>query len=651
MPILPISVARTSSPLTQQRMLFQLNAEQIELQRKYDELSTGHRILRLSDDPPATNRAIALQRSIERGNQLLRNTSSTASFYRSTDDALDRVDAALIQARGVTVQAAQTVISADEREALAITIDQSIDAVMAAGNSIFRDHQMLGGFLNHGNSLSWDQSEILFAGKIAVGRAEVGAGTPTDINVTGPDSLGVFSVIMEGDSLDSALNPASRLVDVNQGEGVTPGIMRLSGGGNWIDLDMRDASTVGDVIDLISAVELDGRAITASIVGNSLEIDYADGLAGTIAIDDGVGSSIASDFGLLNPAGLISPPILSAPVPPRVTTQTLISDLANGTGLDLSDGIQIQQGDTTFTIDFTGAETLSDVLIAINRSGADVEARLNEAEQRVVIHSRRSGIDYSIGENGGTAASELGIRSADEFTLLEDLSKGRGIQLNPAGPDLTILRPDGVQLDLELGGAETIQDVIDIIRNHPLNQDTLRVLVDLNQFGNGLQISAPPGVGQLTINQSGNSNAGVQLGLIPEGQLSVTGGIVGAVDTIAGVDYAPRDAGGALDTLLRLKDAVRDGDISEIERLQAVLDIDLDRSTRIRGRVGIWSQTLDRLHTVSENDLVQMQRQLSDERDAEIATVISDLNQRQISLEASMRLLGQTSQLTVLNFL
>jgi flagellar hook-associated protein 3 FlgL len=651
MAVLPISITRTSSPLTQQRMLFQLNAEQIALQRKYDELSTGHRILRLSDDPPATNRAIALQRGIERGNQLLRNTSSTTSFYRSTDDALDRVDSALIQARGVTVQAAQTVISADEREALALTIDQSIDAVMAAGNSIFRDHQMLGGFLNSGSALGFDQAEILFSGNTAVGRSAVGAGTPTDINVTGPDAIGVYSVIMEGDSLDAALNSDSRLVDLRQGQGVAAGVIRLSGGGNWIDLDLNAASTVGDVLDLVSAVELDGRPITASIVNNAIQIDYTDGLAGTIAIDDSVGSSMVRELGLLNPAGMIAPPILGAPVPPRATKQTLISDLADGAGLDLSAGIQIKQGDTTFTIDLSGAQTLSDVLISINRSGADVEAELNESEQRIVIHSLRSGVDYSIGENGGTAATELGIRSATAETRLNDLGKGRGIQLNSAGPDFTIIRPDNVQLDINLEGAETVQDVMDIIRNHPQNQDTLRVLVDLASFGNGLQISAPPGVGPLTVNQSGNSTAGVRLGLIPPGASTVTGGIVGAVDTISGNDYVPRDAGGALDTLLRLKDAVREGDVPELERLQAKLDVDLDRSTRIRGRVGVWSQTLDRLQTVNENDLVQMQSQLSDERDAEIATVISNINQRQVSLEASMRLLGQTSQLTVLNFL
>jgi flagellar hook-associated protein 3 FlgL len=291
------------------------------------------------------------------------------------------------------------------------------------------------------------------------------------------------------------------------------------------------------------------------------------------------------------------------------------------------------------------------VLIAINRSGADVHAELNEAEGRIRLRSLRSGVDYSVGENGGDAARQLGIRSATELTPLSDLGRGRGIVLNPAGADLIIRRPDGVALDLELEGAETIDDVIQLIRNHPLNQDTLRVLVDLNDVGNGLQIKSPPGANPLSIEQIGLSDAGVRLGLIPLGSTTATGGIVGPVDTIIGADYVPRDAGGALDTLLRMRAAVVKGDVPEIERLQAKLDEDLDRASRARGRVGVWSKNLQQLKAVSEDSVVQLRSQLSDEIDADLATVISELSQRQLALEASMRVIGQTAQLTVLNFL
>ncbi|MCG8649888.1 MAG: hypothetical protein MI861_08645 [Pirellulales bacterium] len=319
--------------------------------------------------------------------------------------------------------------------------------------------------------------------------------------------------------------------------------------------------------------------------------------------------------------------------------------------MNLSDGIQIQQGSEVFTIDLASAETLGDVLIAINRSGADVRAELNEAEGRIRLRSLRSGVDYSIGENGGNAARSLGIRSATEQTRIVDLGKGRGVTLNPSADDLVITRPDGVVLSLDLNGAETVQDVIDLIRNHPLNQDTRRVLVDLNDFGNGLQLEAPPDTQSLTVRQIGISDAGLRLGLIPEGTNEVTGSVTGSVDSVVGVDFSPRDAGGALDTLLRLQDAVLSGDIPEIERLQARLDEDLDRASQTRGRVGVWTRNLDQLRDASEEKVIRLEAQLSDALDADLATVISDLSQRQLSLEASLRVIGQTTQLTVLNFL
>jgi flagellar hook-associated protein 3 FlgL len=164
MPLLPVNTTRTSTPLTNQRLLFQLNNDQLALQRQYDQLSTGQRVLRLSDDPAAAGRAIQLNRGIDRSTQLIRNTNSTANFYQGADTALARVDSALIQARGAAVEGAQGVISDDERAALATTIQESIDSVFAAGNNVFRDHQLLGGFLNTDSAFVYDGNDIVFQG-------------------------------------------------------------------------------------------------------------------------------------------------------------------------------------------------------------------------------------------------------------------------------------------------------------------------------------------------------------------------------------------------------------------------------------------------------------------------------------------------------
>ncbi|TWU60065.1 Flagellar hook-associated protein 3 [Rubripirellula tenax] len=651
MPLLPISTTRTSTPLTTQRLLFQLNNDQLAIQRQYDQLSTGQRVLRLGDDPAAANRAISLHRGIDQSNQLVRNATSTRSFYQAADDSLANIDDALIQARAVAVQGAQNVISDDERAALAASIQQSINAVFSAGNSMFRDHELTGGFLNPGESFNFDGNDIVFSGKGAIGRTDIGFGKPVDINVNANGTLGANAVLVEGKPLNASLDHETRLVDLRKGLGVVPGQIKLSGGGNFVDVDLRSAATIGDVADVLSTVVLDGRKLSATLTDDGIRIEYSDGLAGTLAIEDGIGSTMARDLSIKNPGGVIAPPVIGDRLSPRVTKATKISDLAGGLGVDLSAGLQIKQGDRTFTINFDGAEDLSDVLIAINRSDADVKAELDESGGRIVLRSLRSGVDYSIGENGGQTAAALGIRSADGDTKLTSIGRGRGMTLNSNGPDLTISRPDGRVIQLDLDGTETINDVINRIRNHPDNQDTRRILVNLNDIGNGIQLKAPPGANKLTVRQIGISDAGTRLGLIPTGKSENTGGVVGSVDTIIGTDYATRDAGGALDTLLRLKSAVATGDGNEIERLQAKIDVDLDRASRTRGQVGVWTQTLDQLKATTESRVIQLKGQLSDEVDADLTTVISELSQRQVALEASMRVIGQTSQMTVLNYL
>ena len=651
MALLPVSTTRTSTPLATQRLLQQLNADQLTLQRHYDSLSTGRRVLSLSDDPAAAGRAISLSRDISRSEQIIRNASATETYYNAADVALGSITGALTEARGVAVAAAQTVLSADERAALQATIQETIGTVFSSANTFYRDHQLLGGILGEGQPYRHDQDEIVYSGSAAIGQTEAGGGDITRLNVNGNTALGAASVIMEGGSIAAAVDRDTRLVDLRQGRGVTPGVIKISGGSNFVDVDLRDAFTMGDVVDLLSEVEIEGRRLAATILPDGIRLEYADNLAGTLAVDDQIGSSMAEDLSLLNPSGIKPPPLEGDRLTPRITQNTKIEDLNAGAGLDLTGGIRIQQGDEIFDISFDGVETIGDVLIAINRGGADVLAELDQEEGRLRIRSLRSGVDYSIGENGFDAAANLKIRSATSQTLLDDLGKERGLRLNPGAADLIIRRPDGRELEINLDDATNVQDVIDLVRNHPLNQDTAKVLIDLNDFGNGLQLKAPPGGLALQVRQTGVSDAGIRLGLIAPGNNEAVGGIVGAVDTIIGADYATRDAGGALDTLLRMKHAVGEGDIAELERLQAKLDVDLDRASRTRGQVGVWSRNLDDLKTIAEDRTIALEASRSEELDADLAEVISDISQRQVSLEASMRLIGQISQLTVLNYL
>lgn len=651
MALLPITANRTSTPLSTLRLLQQLNADQIGLQRNYDQLSTGRRVLSLADDPAAAGRAISLTRDIARSDQILRNAEATETYYNAADSALDSISSAMILARATAVEAAQTIVSPDERVSFETTIQEAINSVFSSANTVYRDHQLLGGILGDGQPYRREGNEIVFTGDAAIGQTELGAGQRSSLNVNGNEALGAGSVFVRGGQIGASVDRSTRLVDLRAGQGVRPGILRISGGGNFQDVDLRGAFTIGDVVDVLSAVEVEGRRLAASVLPDGIRIEYADGLAGTLAIDDQVGGQTAEQLSILNPAGTQPPPIEGDRLTPRITTNTAIDDLAGGAGLDLTGGIRIAQGDKTFDVNFDNAQTIGDVVIAINRSDADVHAELDQAGGRLVIRSLRFGVDYSIGENGGDAAANLRIRTADGSTALSSLNKQRGVRLNNGGDDVQIIRPDGQVLNLNLDDAETIDDVITLIRDHPNNQDTARLLVDLNEFGNGLQLRAPPGADPLTVRSLGISNAATQLGWIAADQTEATGGIVGPVDTIIGADFAPRDAGGAFDTLLRLQRATGEGDLPEIERLQAKLDDDHDLAVRTRGRVGVWNRNLNDLRDTTEDRRIALESSRSEELDADLASVISEISQRQLALEASMRLIGQTANFTVLNYL
>lgn len=651
MALLPVTGTRTSTPLQTQRLLFQLNHDQLDLQRHYDQLSTGRRVLRISDDPAAASRAIGLQRSVEYNQQLARNATTTESFYTAADNTISQVDSALIEARAAALPAAQNVISEGERQALATTVRQSLQQVLRAGNADFRDHQLFSGILQTGSSFLSQGETVLFTGSDAVGLTNAGGGDPVATGVSVREAFGTTEPMFPTRPLEAGLTETTRLGDVRGGRGVRPNVIRVSDGNGWTEVDLSSATTMGDIRDLLNETELGGRELTFTILEDGARLEYSDGLGGTLAVADVPGGKMAADLSLENKNGMQPPPLVASGLAPRTTTSTKLADLSAGSGIDVSAGLQIQQGNDRHIVDLAGAETVGDVLIAINRSDADVRAQLNLETGSIDLIGLRSGVDYSIGENGGDAAGSLGIRSANRETRLAELDRGRGISESADQPPLTITRPDGIQFDLEFVALTTVGDVITAINEHPDNVGTGSVVASLAEQGNGLVLQAPPGTEPLTVSQPGGARAGYALGLIPRGQNEASGETVSGIATLQGVDFRPAEAAGAVDTLLRLEQAIRAGDEGEIERLQGTLDVDLDRAIRARGKLGVWSQNIDILRSDAETMTTALKGQLSNEVDADFAQVIAEMTQRQTSLDASLRLMGQASQMTVLNYL
>jgi len=652
MNLLPVVANRSSDALRSQRLVYQSMTDQTRLQRLFDQLSTGNRVLRGSDDPTAAARALGLRHEIAGLDRVVTAASSTERFLNVAEATLGDIDATLISARSISLEAAQTTLSSDARTALAEEVSLLLTKVVSLGNQQFADTNLFGGVLTQGSTLEQRGNDFVFRGNASQAKPNLLRSSSFATLPTGEEALGLGQPIVKGVPLREILQPSTRLVDIRQGEGVQPGIIRLSDGTGWTEVDLRGAVTLGDLAEKIGNVELNGRPLALDIQQDSVTLRYADNLNGTLATDDAPGGRTLQQLNLRNPLGLLPPPLSGSNLEPKISPLTRLADLNDGNGIDVSAGFRITQAASTFDIDLSSAETIDDVLSAINRSGADVRAEVDSTSGAIQMRFLRSGVDYSIGELGGNVATDLGLRTNSTSTRLDQLQRGRGVLLNGTGTsNLSIRRPDGSILEIDGAGLETVSDVIMAINNHPDNQDAVQVTASLSTIGNGLQITGVPDAFSIEVTQAGRSNLGTALGWIPAGATAAESTVVDGVAILRGNDFMPVEPADAVDTLVRLQSAVESGDLIEIERMTNRLDTDLDRAIRTRGRLGFRSQTVTALKTIAEDYRMEKKSRVSESIEADLTEVISQISSRQSAIQASLQLVAKASGLSVLNFL
>ncbi len=198
----------------------------------------------------------------------------------------------------------------------------------------------------------------------------------------------------------------------------------------------------------------------------------------------------------------------------------------SGSTLDQTSGIRVVNGGQTYDITFENAENVNDLLNILNASDAGLQAEINASGSGINIRSRLSGQDFQIGENGGTTATQLGVRSYNNSTSLSEFNYGAGVPTGDgfdlptiAGTDFTITTSDGINVDVDLSPATSLADVVTII-NTATALAAPNVSASLpNPPGNVLELveNPAPGPDQMTVTQATGSAAGRYLGLIPDG--------------------------------------------------------------------------------------------------------------------------------------
>lgn len=619
------------------------------------------------------------------------------------------------------------------------------------------------------NALSIDIDDA-GGGNLTV-REVSGGTTATQLGIF--NSLGVGIKQLFGTDLAPRLQPTTRLTDIL---GTRASVALPSAGVNndiFIEAAQNGANINGVIVRLTTngAIAGDGAVATFDELTRVLQVNVNPGVTSAATVVNAI--NVTGQFTAQLDSKLDLENAGSGTVQLGAT-----GTFVGGSGLlfNKESGIQIVNGGRSHTITFESADTVEELLNLLNGSTANVSARIAADGKRIEVRSRLSGADFKIGENGGTTATELGIRTFNRDTLLADLNFGRGVDLTGGNDDLaadpsfvggsephvdfTIRRNGSPDLDIDIRSANTIGDVIDLINTHPTNRGTSPITARLAEFGNGIQITdennsgaqsltiargqsfaawdlglvarnaataelsaSVPAQATVTFPQPNDRNTGIVLSAkvggpsfnnvqviyrdvlgngeatatyaggrlyvdIDAGQTTAnrvidainaqgrftasletlqdpanngsgaiqTTGVVatfagGAFDRVQGRDVNPAETKGIFNSLLRLSEALGSFDVGEIGRAVGMLDDDFERLTFSRADLGARARSLDVLGQRVQDEDVQLRASLSTELDADIVKSISELSARQANTEATLRVIGQTLQLTVLNFI
>jgi flagellar hook-associated protein 2 len=287
----------------------------------------------------------------------------------------------------------------------------------------------------------------------------------------------------------------------------------------------------------------------------------------------------------------------------NLNTQTTLSQLNGGAGVRRGQFRISDRSGKSSVIDVSAAITLDDVVKKINTS-LDISVRASIKDDKLVLTDSSGSITNNLIVQDladGHAAEDLGlvkniaantfdgadINSLGLGTALSALNDGLGVRTGPTGPDLVMTARDGSTINVTLGTAKTVGDVITAINTAAVG----KITASLEPGSNGIRLtSIGGGATALAVADGTGSKAATDLGLAKTGSTAQLDGNV----VLAGLNTVMLKSlkGGAGITL---------GFISIEDRLGQQKDVDLSGATTIADVIDTINNTSGLAVTASLN--------------------------------------------------
>lgn len=316
------------------------------------------------------------------------------------------------------------------------------------------------------------------------------------------------------DQAGASLRQYTSLKALNAGRGIYRGALEITDrAGNTATVDVSTAENVQDVLDAIN--NAGGIDVQAGLnnAGTALEISDTSGGAGNLVVQSANGGLTAEDLGIDTGAGGVGPGPLSGEDIFYVGGTTSLASLRDGRGID--DGtlgsIQLVDSTDTYTVDLSDANSIGDVVEAINSAG-DGTVFQAEATTKGLRVTHLGGDTFDIEDDPSDpydqTATDLGIAGSStgdtlsganliggmNTVMLDTLTGANGGALAAAYGEIEITDRAGnnAVLDLNLTGATSLDQVVTEL-NTQAGGAGLQITASLNDSGDGVVIEDTSG--------------------------------------------------------------------------------------------------------------------------------------------------------------
>ncbi|RYG74391.1 flagellar hook-associated protein FlgL [Lentibacillus lipolyticus] len=261
---------RVTQSMLSSNMLKNLSNSYSKLGTYMDQLSTGKKINRPSDDPVIAMKGMGYRTQVTEVEQFKRNTNEVHNWMDNSDAALDKATKALQKMRELAVQASNDTYDEEERKNIKEEAEQLKEHLIDIANTNVNGKYIFNGTATDTQAVKLDGSEGPKFPEDSSVEMEVAKGTMLQANVNASELFGEKLFGDDNGNIQSFLTA----LDTNDQEGIEDSITEIDDSINSVINARADLGARMNRLELIEN-RLDDQEIAAKkMMSENEDIDY-----------------------------------------------------------------------------------------------------------------------------------------------------------------------------------------------------------------------------------------------------------------------------------------------------------------------------------------------------------------------------------------